>query len=383
MRVLYWAELFWPYLGGIEISSLHLVAALQGRGHEVTVITASGPRPLPAEEYHDGVRICRLPFNNWLRRRDLAGVRAGVEQVTQIKRATQPQVVHINMSRPSLFFHERTLGICRAPTLLTLHAPPAPQVGDGTLFGRTLDAASWVTAVSSATLLAWCRAAPSIATHASLILNSLPMPDLPAAPLPFGPPRLVCLGRLVGEKGFELAIAAFARLCARYPGLRLVIAGDGAARTDLERQAAALGVAGQVDFLGWLPSEQVPELLNTATIAVVPSRCEEGFGLVALEAAQMARPVIAAHVGGLAEVVVDGETGLLVPKEDPAALAVQIEYLLTHPEIAQAMGQAGRRRVLARFDFDRCVDAYDQLYQKLAEGTGHAKPIGEHDHSGL
>ncbi len=272
MRVLYWAELFWPYLGGIEISSQRLVTALTRRGHEVTVITASGPRPLPAQEYHDSVLIYRLPFNSWLRRRDLAAVRAGMEQVAAIKRAVRPQVVHINIAGPSLFFHDRTLGTYPAPALLTLHTPPPPHVGDGMLFGRALNDARWVTAVSSATLLAWRRVAPSIATRSSLILNSLPMPELPAAPLPFGSPRLVCLGRLVGEKGFDLAIAAFAGLSARYPAARLVIAGDGAAWLDLERQAAALGVAGQVDFLGWLPSEQVPELLNTATVVLVPSR---------------------------------------------------------------------------------------------------------------
>ncbi len=97
----------------------------------------------------------------------------------------------------------------------------------------------------------------------------------------------------------------------------------------------------------------------------------------------MARPVIAARAGGLAEVVADGETGLLVPREDPTALAGGIEHLLNNPEIARAMGRAGRQRALGRFGFDRFVDAYEHLYQKLAEGAGDAKPTGERDHPGL
>ncbi len=104
----------------------------------------------------------------------------------------------------------------------------------------------------------------------------------------------------------------------------------------------------------------------------MPSRWEEPFGLVAVEAALMARPVVASRVGGLAEVVADGETGLLVDKEDPAALARAVTHLLKNPATAERMGQAARRRARELFGFDRQVDAYDGLYQRLAEETTHA-----------
>ncbi len=115
------------------------------------------------------------------------------------------------------------------------------------------------------------------------------------------------------------------------------------------------------------------ELMNSATLIVMPSRRDESFGLVALEAALMARPVVASRVGGLAEVVADRETGLLVDKENPAALARALARLLEDPGTAERMGQAARRRAQELFGLDGVVDAYAGLYQRLAE---EAAPAG-------
>ncbi len=124
----------------------------------------------------------------------------------------------------------------------------------------------------------------------------------------------------------------------------------------------------------WKPlgSTWMSELMNSATLVVMPSRCDEPFGLVAVEAALMARPVVASCVGGLAEVVADGETGLLVDKEDPAALARAVAHLLEDPGTAERMGQAARRRAQELFGLDGVVDAYAGLYRRLAEEATHA-----------
>ena len=96
----------------------------------------------------------------------------------------------------------------------------------------------------------------------------------------------------------------------------------------------------------------------------MPSQ-NEGLPLVALEAALMARPVVATHVGGLPEVVVHQETGLLVENGDTGGLTEAVAHLLDHPETAIQMGQVARRRAQEFFSFERCVDAYDALYRKL------------------
>jgi glycogen(starch) synthase len=183
------------------------------------------------------------------------------------------------------------------------------------------------------------------------------------------PPRLLCLGRLVPEKGVDLAVAALGRLVKRFPRLELVVAGDGPERAKLERQASDLGLRHLVSFRGWIAPDQVPHLINTATLVLVPSRWE-GLPGVAIQAGQMARPVVGARIWGLPEIVEHGKTGLLIEPEDCAGLADAIATLLDHPEQATRMGRGGRRRVEQLFGWDRYVDAYDVLYRSLGQGVG-------------
>ena len=192
---------------------------------------------------------------------------------------------------------------------------------------------------------------------------------LQPAPLSFDSPRLLCLGRLVEEKGFDVALVAFASLLARYPEARLIIAGDGPARPDLEQQASTLGIWDAVEFTGWVAPEKAPELINTASVVVIPSRWQEPFGLVALEAALMARPIVATRVGGLPEIVVHQRTGLLVENENSKAISEAIAFLLDRPETATRMGREARIRVLKEFSWRAHVDSYDVLYRELITGA--------------
>jgi glycosyltransferase involved in cell wall biosynthesis len=159
---------------------------------------------------------------------------------------------------------------------------------------------------------------------------------LPAAlPAPPGAPRLLALGRLHRNKGFDLLLHALARL----PGAHLSLAGEGPERAGLERLAHGLGLAGRVAFLGW--RRDVGALLAACDLLVCPSR-HEPLGNVVLEAWSARRAVVAAAVQGPAELIVPGETGQLVPPEDPPALATAIAMLLDDPARASALGQAGR-----------------------------------------
>jgi glycogen(starch) synthase len=99
----------------------------------------------------------------------------------------------------------------------------------------------------------------------------------------------------------------------------------------------------------------------------MPSR-REGLGVVAVQAALMACPIVASRVGGLPEVVVHEETGLLVERDDPRGLAEAIAFLLDHPDVAERFGRAGRERTRDLFACERCVDAYDTLYTSVAGG---------------
>lgn len=174
-------------------------------------------------------------------------------------------------------------------------------------------------------------------------------------------PVLLQASRLVRWKGAEYAIEALARLRAE-PAPLLALAGDGPYRADLERLAAACGVADRVLFLGDVAHTAMPALLPAVDIVLGTSFVNETFGITLCEALACERPVIASNFGGFREVVRDGETGLLVPPQDAVALAAALAALLADPARRAAYGVAGRRDVAARFSWpavlERVLAAY-------------------------
>lgn len=373
MRVIYWTALYAPYIGGVEVLGAGLLAGLRRLGHDPLVVTSHGNLDLPDVGEHEGVPVHRFYFQSAIATQDLEQILRARKRLAALKREFRPDLVHINITDPSFFFHYQTANAWRAPLLVTLPVfmPDAATMA-GSLLGRALHDAAWVTAPSAAVLQEARRLVPEIGSRSSVVLNGLDVPPIQPSPLVVDPPRILALGRLVHDKGFDTALIAFARVRARFPRARLVFAGDGAARPALERQAAELGASGAVDFLGWVAPADVPRLIDDSTVVVQPSRWKEAFGLVALQGAQMARPVVATRVGGVPEVVVEGETGLLVEKEDPAALADAIVYLLDHPDVAARMGVAGRQRALDTFTIDRHVSRFDSLYRQLNKEDARA-----------
>lgn len=347
--------------------------ALAQRGHAVTVVAGHHQAGLPDATDVDGARLHRFPFHQVLAANDVGAVAALVNAVAQLKRATAPDLVHLNTLGPSVLFHLRTARAWPAPVLLTLHSPVMADAGRlDTLYGRALHSAAWINANSHAVRADLCRQVPDLRHRSSVVYYGMDAPPLPPAPRPLAPPVVLAFGRLVPEKGFDLAIRAFAAARERVPTARLVVAGDGPARAELERLAAACGVAAGTAFVGPLPPAEIPALINAASLVVVPSRWDEPFGLVALEAALMARPVVAARVGGLAEAIEHGLSGILVEREDWPAMGDAMARLLADPAAADAMGAAARHRARERFGWERCIDEYERLYEQVSAGTGGA-----------
>jgi glycogen(starch) synthase len=370
VKLMYWAEQFWPTIGGVQVRSLMLLRALLQRGYQVCVVTSSGTLDLPTVDTYQGIAIHRFPFEILYAQPSPAAVVRLGRSIGQLLRAFQPDVVDIQFSGPSAFFHLQTREIHPAPFLLTVCVAPSTSVaGSDTLLGQLIQLASWITAPAMAPLQEVHALAPGSAARSSVISNALEEPPMPPTPLPFDAPRILCLGRVVQEKGFDVAVDAWAAIQSQFPSARLLIAGDGPARPHLECQARSLGIASRVDFLGWVSPEDVPALINSVTMVVMPSRWQEAFGLVALQAAQLARPVVASRVGGLVEVVADGETGILVAADDAPALAAALASLLADPERARHFGRNGRNRARALFGWDHYVDAHDRLYRTLAQST--------------
>ena len=177
-----------------------------------------------------------------------------------------------------------------------------------------------------------------------------------------GADRLLFLaGRHVLKKGIDTAIRAVALL--RDPLLRLVLAGTGPETPAMQRLAIELGVCDRVDFIGMIPHDLMPLYLNAASLVLFPSRDAfdpgrgavdyESMGRLPCEAAACGKVVVAANTGGVAEVVLDGATGLLVAPNDVESLATAVRRLVTEPELCARLGVNARDRAVREFSFDR------------------------------
>jgi glycosyltransferase involved in cell wall biosynthesis len=177
---------------------------------------------------------------------------------------------------------------------------------------------------------------------------------------PGSPGRVLgTLARLDRMKGIDVLLRALAQV----PDARLIVVGNGPDEASLHALGVAVGVADRVEWTGWM--ERAAEQLDRFDVFVLPTRAE-GLALTICEAMLAALPVVATDVGGNPEVVVDGETGILVPVDDPDALTRAMTTLLDDEMQRTRMGRAGRRRALEEFTAPTMARAYEALYDELA-----------------
>jgi glycosyltransferase involved in cell wall biosynthesis len=175
---------------------------------------------------------------------------------------------------------------------------------------------------------------------------------------------VLAVGRLSPEKGMDVLVEAFVALQARLAGIHLVIVGDGEEAPRLK--ALAERVANRIHFVGYR-SDTVP-LYAASDLVVAPSR-QEGQGIVPLEAMAAGKTVVASRVGGLAETIVEGVTGLLIPPDDASALCGTMETLLNDPKRRAAMGAAGRRRVEQEYSLQNQIQKIEAIYSDVYRRT--------------
>ena len=178
------------------------------------------------------------------------------------------------------------------------------------------------------------------------------------------------VGRLEPQKGYDLLLAAFARLLADAPDLHLIIVGDGSLRDALAAEARQLGVTDHVTFAGVRPD--VTSLLRVFSLFVSSSR-SEGMPMAVLEAAALDLPIVATAVGDVPYLIEDGVTGKLVPPGDPVALARAIDRVLGQPDRAPRLGAAAAERVRTRFSaLDSAHQTYN-LYRRVLAGASASR----------
>jgi glycogen(starch) synthase len=363
MRILIWSDAFWPEIGGLEVFGTSLVTELQRRGHECRIITNQREFVDPNLSHYRDMPIYRFHFAKMLVENDLAEIRSTQEACASVIAEFKPEVIHLNSVQGGIVHFNLQQKRRRLPALLTLHDNFLFQLSDKmTQWAlRHVDALATVSDSVRRNALAFD---PRLSPRLQVVLNALPVPELSPTPLP-PTRRILAFGRLVKEKGFDLAIKAFARIAGRFPDAILTIAGDGSEKASLQKLAVESGIADRIHFSGWVSPEKIPELINEHSLVVMPSRWQEPFGLAALQAAQMGRPLIASITGGIPEIVIDGVTGKLFENENLSALTEALASLLENPELGATLGRQARAHVLEHFDFGRFVTAYENLYARV------------------
>jgi glycosyltransferase involved in cell wall biosynthesis len=368
LNLMWWLPEFPPNLGGIGTFASLVAPALAGRGHSMHLYV--GWESDDDDVVPGGVEIIRRPLRKSFERRDAHAIQRERRALLEVKRRVVPDVYHLHPTDPSAVLHLATLSTAPAPTVVTLHNEASQTfVTDNpdSMMGRLLDEAAVITAVSAAAARMATdydrRLAPKIVT----IPNGVEVTADPVEP-PHGDRRLLAIGRLMTQKGFDRLLAAMPRVVAACPDVRLDIVGEGAERGRLVAMSGSLGLADVVTFHGRVDRAAVQRCIDAAHVVVAPSRYE-GMPLAVLEASMRGRPVVGTDVGGINEVIVDGETGVLVDPatidRDPAPLADAIIGLLDDADRAVRLGRAGRCRVERRFGVDPCAAAYELVYRSV------------------
>ncbi len=368
MNILFWTDRFYPGIGGIETQTFQLIQGLLTKNHRCLVFANQYDLSLPLKETVDGIEIIRYDFSPFLEW-NMNGRVLLKEVETALKTlfsTFKPDIIHL-----SLYVISQT-GMCflllrkmiPCPVVFTVHGIPYTHGKPYHLFNFFLEQSDQVCCVSNSVVSLVNQFAPKVSHKTKLIYNGLSLPSDHHTHLPYDPPVLLCLGRLSSEKGFDIAIKAFLYAKAEFPSVKMMIVGSGYENSSLEKLVNDLNLTDSIIFEGAVKATDVHSYIKRSTIVLMPSYSET-FGLVAVEAAQMKRPVIACATGGLVEVIIDNETGILVPRYDYKAFSQAILRLLNNPALAIYLGENAYNRANQKFSLKNVVENYESVYQKL------------------
>jgi glycosyltransferase involved in cell wall biosynthesis len=386
--------------GGVESIVWETAQHLARRGHMVTLFGGDGPvsRPVP------GIRVLRYPYvarERWGRAAVLRKSLNLLKLLERLSMATRalPDLLTgrfdiVQVVKP-YDFPVAALARARTGARFIYNSHGTDFFPGDRLFRRAIDGAIACSRFNAAAVEARYHIPIGVAYNGfdDTLFRPLP-PDrtLRERFAPDGAPLIVYAGRLVTFKGIDHLLDARAILsgwlehqCLVAGGWRLVddlppaasrqppaasssphllLVGEGPHRASLERRAAELGIADRVHFMGARPHAELPGIYALADVFVVPSTDHETFCIAACEAMACERPVVGSRVGGVPEVVRDGETGFLVPPGDAHALAERIATLLGDDALRGRMGQAGRAWTQQMFTWDRVIERMLACYEQ-------------------
>lgn len=378
MNIAIFASAFHPHVGGVEELCRQLAHAYRHLGLGVIVVTNRWPRNLPEYELYEEIPVYRLAmrvpdgsFKAHLNAALTGGfIRRHMLKILQDHAINLLHVQCVSSNGAYALWAKRDLDL---PLVVTAQGERTMDATNlyqrSTYMNRILrdllTEADYVTACSRHTLddLEEYYGKP-MSLRANVVYNGVTLSDFEGA-VPFAHPNpyVLGIGRVVRQKGFDTLIEAFAQ--AQLPLHDLLLAGDGPERSNLEQLTRKLGVERRVKFLGRCDRPKTVALFKGCSFFVLPSRYEP-LGIVNLEAMAAGKPAIATRVGGVPEIVADEQTGLLVPPDDPAAMAGAMNRIGNDLELRFRLGRGGLNRVKT-FTWDAIAEQYRLVYAAALE----------------
>jgi glycosyltransferase involved in cell wall biosynthesis len=308
-------------------------------------------------------RLMPLPF-----------VLAGMVAIWRLCRRRRYDVIHVHWPLPLALFGWAAQRARSTPLITTFYGVELRWVKSSLRFLKRFVAWSArrsdrVVAISSYTA-AELRELTDVPVEVIPYTAALPPPPPSPPKRDTGGRTVLFVGRLVERKGVAHLIEALTRLTSRSP-VRLVIVGDGAERPRLVALAQRLGIADRVVFRGKISDADLQQAYQAADLLVLPATLDargdtEGLGVVLLEAMNYGVPVIASRIGGITDIVADGESGILVPPGEAAALAAAIDRVLGDAALARRLGEAGRARLAREFSWEAITKRWEAVYRSVA-----------------
>jgi phosphatidylinositol alpha-mannosyltransferase len=364
VRVLQACPYDWNAAGGVQVHVRALTERLQARGHEVVVVT---PVAGPADDAYVRVagRPLRVPYQGTVA--PVCFSVSSIRRIGAVLRAFRPELVHAHEPIAPSTAMVATLR-AGVPIVATFHSHVERS--------RLFDAAAPLLRIVSRRIAVRIAVSEASARFIGdrlegefrIVPNGVDVEAFargtPPADVPLGR-RMLWVGRLDPQKGFGVAVGAFARLAPEFPDLHLLVAGDGRDRDAVE--GLPPGVRSRVVMLGTVPHGLLPAYHAAADAFVAPALGQESFGMVLVEAMAAGVPVVASDIAGYREVVHHEEDGLLVPPGDSEALGFAIRRVLQDPDLSARLRRAGRARA-ERYSWDVVTDQIEAIY---AEVLGH------------
>jgi glycosyltransferase involved in cell wall biosynthesis len=374
MRILILNGEYPPIGGGAGNASAHMAAQFEQMGHLVTVVT-SRFKALPHQEQQGGVTIYRVP--GLRRRQDRSNP---LEQVIFILSASlwamraiprfQPQATLAFFGVPSGAVAWLIKKLYRIPYIVSLRGGDVPgfRPYDFRIYHQLVGPFLRVIWRNAAAVVANSRGLRQLATafdsrfEIPIIPNGIDLDSYKTTGRDWTFPRLLSAGRIVHQKGLDLAMRALGGL--KEMDWEWRIAGDGPQVPMLQALANELGIRERVFFLGWQSREQLLKCYQQANVFLFPSR-HEGMPNALLEAMASGLPVVASCIAGNEELVIDGDTGYLVPSENIESLQVALRKVLMDSGLREQMGTASRQRVEANYSWESTAQQYALLLEKV------------------